>query len=177
MTCTIKLKPSLQEFVRCAYLSGESRATAADTFGKLIKPWLSLPPRGYVPVASTSPDDFTFELPRYSDKNTAHNFYIYPQGQAYIATMLDSMFRTQLNLHLDSMLSKCPTLQIKDAIYDYCYAYGISFQSVTYEALKKSYYRYRKEKGDEKKVRSKKKASRFVPYVSPHSITGNANFF
>lgn len=168
MTCTIKLKPALQEFVRYAYLNGESKVTAADTFGKLIKPWLSLPPRGYVPVASTLPDEFTFDLPQYSDKNTTCNFYIYPHGQAYIATILDAIFREQLNVHLDSILARCANLQIKDAIYDYCYAYGISFQNVTYEALKKSYYRYRKEKGG---VRSKKKSSRFVPYVSPLSAS------
>ena len=119
MTCTIKLKPALQEFVRYAYLNGESKVTAADTFGKLIKPWLSLPPRGYVPVASTLPDEFTFELPQYSDKNTTCNFYIYPHGQAYIATILDAIFREQLNVHLDSILARCANLQIKANVAEF----------------------------------------------------------
>jgi hypothetical protein len=168
MTCTIKLKPSLQEFVRCAYLNGESKVTAADTFGKLIKPWLSIPPKDYVPALSASQHEFTFELPLYSDKNTASNFYIYPHGQAYITVILDAIFRSQLNLHLDNMLVRCPTLQIKDAIYDYCYSYGISLENVSYEALKKSYYRYRQKKRGVKK-KAKKSSSRFVPYVSLNS--------
>jgi hypothetical protein len=164
MTCTIKLKPSLQEFVRCAYLGGGNRVSASDTFGKLIKPWLSLPTRGsdVMPMANqeASQDSFTFELPRYSDKNTDYNFYISPRGQAYIATMLDAMFRMQLNIHLDSILPRCPSLQVKQAIYDYCYSYGLSLEHISYESLKKSYYRYRSEK------KIKKKSSGFVPVLS-----------
>jgi hypothetical protein len=158
-TAYIHLKPALQEFVVCAFLGGTHRASAADTFGKLIKPWLSTPPEGYNPITPAGPDIFKFELPNYSDKNTAYNFYIAPKAQKYIATILNEMLLNQMYIHLDKILPRMEKEQIKDAIYDYCYAYNIPLNHVNYESLKKSYYRYRQKK-------HKKKSSRFVPVLS-----------
>jgi hypothetical protein len=159
MTAYIHLKPALQEFVVCAYLNGTRKVNAADAFGKLIKPWLSIPPEGYDPITPAGPDVFEFELPNYNDKNTAHNFYIAPKAQKYIATMLNEMFLTQMFIHLDKILSRMEREQIKDAIYDYCYSYNITMEHIQYDALKKAYYRYRQKK-------TQKKSSRFVPVLS-----------
>jgi hypothetical protein len=155
----IHLKPALQEFVVCAFLDGSRRVSAADTFGKLIKPWLTTPPEGFNPIAPGGAGIFEFELPAYDDKNTAYNFYIAPKAQKYIATMLHEMFLTLMFIHLDKILPRMEREQIKDAIYDYCYSYNISMEHIQYDTLKKAYYRYRKKK-------HKKKSSGFVPVLS-----------
>ncbi|MDR2127353.1 MAG: hypothetical protein LBP63_11070 [Prevotellaceae bacterium] len=156
MKTYIHLKPSLQEFVVCAFLGGGRTVTAADTFGKLIKPWLQLPPKNYDAKIPTAKNIFEFELPNYNDKNTLYNFYISPKGERYIAVMLNEIFLQQMFLHLDRFVKN--NSLIKDTILDYCYSYNISFKNINYESLKKSYYRYRK---------NKKKSSRFVPQLSP----------
>jgi hypothetical protein len=137
----MNLKPCLQEFVVCAFLGGTRKVTAVDTFGKLIKPWLSLPPKDYDPKIPAGKNIFEFELPNYEDKNTLYNFYISPKGEKYIATMLNEMFLKQMFVHLDKILKD--SYRIKQAIYDYCYSYNISFEYINYESLKKSYYRHR----------------------------------
>jgi hypothetical protein len=153
------LNPALQEFVVCAFLNGTRRVSATDTFGKLIKPWLSIPPEGYHPIAPRGAGVFEFELPAYEDKNTAYNFYIAPKAQKYIATILNEMFLNLMFIHLDKILPRMEREQIKDAIYDYCYSYNITMEHIQYDTLKKAYYRYRKKN-------IKKKSSGFVPVLS-----------
>jgi hypothetical protein len=155
----IHLKPALQEFVTCAFLGGSRRVSANDSFGKLIKPWLTTPPEGYNPIAPEDPNVFQFQLPAYGDKNTAYNFYIPPKAQKYIAAILNEMFLYQMFLHLDAILPRMEREQIKNAIYDYCYSYNISMEHIQFDTLKKAYYRYRKKK-------TKKSSSRFVPVLS-----------
>jgi hypothetical protein len=160
MTTTyIHLKPALQEFVVCAFLNGTRRVNAADTFGKLIKPWLTTPPDGYNPITPVGADIFEFQLPNYNDKYTACNFYIPPKAQKYIATILNEMFLNLMFIHLDNILPRMEREQIKDAIYDYCYSYNLSMEHIQYDTLKKAYYRHRKKK-------TQKKSSRFVPVLS-----------
>jgi hypothetical protein len=159
MTTYIHLKPALQEFVVCAFLNGTRKVSAADTFGKLIKPWLSTPPEGYNPIMPAGADVFEFQLPDYGDKNTDYNFYMSPKAQKYIATMLNEMFLTFMFIHLDKILPRMEHEQIKDAIYDYCYSYNISMEHIQFDTLKKAYYRYRQKK-------TKKNTSKFVPVLS-----------
>jgi hypothetical protein len=154
----IYLKPALQEFVVCAFLNGTRRVSAADTFGKLIKPWLATPPDGYNPITPDGVDIFEFTLPAYNDKNTASNFYIAPKAQKYIATILNEMFLNLMFIHLNNILPRMEREQIKEAIFDYCYSYNISMEHIQYDTLKKAYYRHRKKR--------KKNSSRFVPVLS-----------
>lgn len=150
--------------MRCAYLNGATQVSAGDLFGKLIEPWVKLPPKNFIPKKELAADDFTFELPNYKFKNTDYNYYIDEEAQKYIEQMLDEIFRGMLNIHLDTILPRMPKeyrgVNIKQAIYDYCYSYNISFEHVNYEALKKSYYRYREAK------KEKKISSQFVPILS-----------
>jgi hypothetical protein len=143
MKTYIHLKPSLQEFVVCAFLGGTRNVTAADTFGKLIKPWLSIPPKNYDTKIPTDKNIFEFELPNYEDKNTQYNFYILPKGEQYISIIINEMFIKHMCVYLDKIM-KNSNGEIKSAIYDYCYSYNISFENINYETLKKSYYRFRK---------------------------------
>ena len=143
MKTYIHLKPSLQEFVVCAYLNGTRKVTAVDTFGKLIKPWLQLPPKDYNPIIPAEKNIFEFELPNYDDKNTDYNFFISQKGEKYIATMLNEMFVKQMCIHLDKSVN-LNNDKIKDVIYQFCYSYNISFDNINYESLKKTYYRHRK---------------------------------
>jgi hypothetical protein len=143
MTTYIHLRPSLQEFVVCAFLHGGRKATAGDIFGLLIKPWLSPPPKGYNPLTPSGADVFEFELPVYEDKYTGSNFYISPAGQKHIALFLQRIFLNQMYLHLDAILPRAGNGCIKDAIFQYCEIYNIGFEHIQYESLKKSYYRYR----------------------------------
>jgi hypothetical protein len=159
MTAYIHLKPALQEFVVCAFLNGTRKATAADTFGKLIKPWLTVPPAGYNPIAPDGADIFKFELPKYNDKNTDYNFYLSPKAQKYIAKMLHEMFINQMFIHLNNIVHRIEREPIKNAIYDYCYSYNIPLEHINYDTLKKAYYRYRQKK-------HKKSSSRFIPVLS-----------
>jgi hypothetical protein len=156
MKSYIHLKPSLQEFVVCSQLGGTRKVSAADAFGKLIKPWLTLPPKNYNPAIPDGKNIFVFELPNYNDKNTDYNFYISPKGEKYIANMIYEMFITMMCIYLDKTMN-VNKKKIKTAIYQYCYSLNITFEYVNYDSLKKSYYRYKK---------AKKKSSRFVPELS-----------
>lgn len=138
------MKPFIREFIINGFLNGTSKASSDDALGITIKPWLIKPPSNIVRVYNQNDiNNFTFELPFYHDKNVSSNWYVSPNGQAYIESIFDIMMKRNMYSYIDNLVER-HNFQIKDCIIDWCYAFNVTFEYINYEALKKSYYRYRK---------------------------------
>lgn len=85
-------------------------------------------------------------------KNPDYYFYIPREKQRVIEDIYNDVFFELFYNYVDQnreMFEK----QIKESIEKFCFEREISFDNITFEALKKSYYRYRKT-FDEKSLKS-----------------------
>lgn len=81
-------------------------------------------------------------------KDPNYYFYIPRDKQRIIEDIFNSYFFELFYSYIDQNRSAFK-MQIKESIEKFCFDRDISFDNITYEALKKAYYRYRQKK-DEK---------------------------
>ena len=149
----IKLKPSLQEFIR-GQQGNPVVASRRTFFGKLVQVFLQQRPDDIQPEFGSAPDYITVELPYWNDVNVANgSLWIPPGEQVLLEQILDAYFKEVfLNYVNDKIRYTLLTphgrivrrSRIKDAILQFCADYNMTYSSIQYEALKKRHYRNRK---------------------------------
>ena len=165
ITCTIKMKPYLKEFVICRYLKGSYISNADDAIGSTIKPFLVASPPGLIRInANTNDSYFTFELPNYTDKKVNIYNYIQPENQRYIEKIFEMLFRESM-FHFVLQNLELNKGDIKDWIICWCRMNNVTFAKVNYDTLKKAFWRYRKDQIEKKK--NENITTRLLPCVSP----------
>ena len=70
--------------------------------------------------------------------------YLNPQGQEAVASHLMHTFKLTYRSYMTGALGNSPGLTIRDAIYSFCELYNISMDNITYEMLRKDWFRFRK---------------------------------
>ena len=124
----------------------------------LVKMHLDLVPVGYIPVPLKAQDDFirisllksrrtkSYSIPknRVLEVNTLFRNHLTEDGQKAIADYLSRSFKQVFRAYMAGALSNNPELQIKDAILEFCSDHNISMDDITYSALRKDWFRYRK---------------------------------
>ena len=127
----------------------------------LVKMHLDLVPAGYIPVPLKPQDDFirisllksrrtkSFSIPkdRVLEINTLFRNYLTEEGQKAIAEYLSRSFKLTFRSYMAGALSNNPELQIKEAILEFCSDHNICMDDITYAALRKDWFRYRKRCG------------------------------
>ena len=148
-TITIKLKPWLQEYLRCKLKDPES-ASRKNIVGALLTPFLEYTPKDYVYHKKSGPEYMTFELPTLmGDKNTrSGNLYISEDNMKNFERVLDMVFKDHFYSYVDDKIRYIETTSgksgtIKTCIEQFCMDLNISYNHINYEMLKKSYYRKR----------------------------------
>jgi hypothetical protein len=143
-TLTVKLKPYLQEFLLCKLSDEAAEASKRNLIGAMLSPLVEYAPRDYIFKKKDGPDYITFEIPReLGKKETRYGVLTISEGnQREFERMLTSYFNDIFFQYVDDKIRY--TTEIKKCILLFCSDYDISFNSITYEMLKKKYYRRKK---------------------------------
>lgn len=159
LTVSVRVNRALREYLVCA--NGGSDILHLDWKSPLwiaVKSRLRTSPRDYKPVAASgSPDIVRIELPTTSggkklyndDRNTEiHNNFLFrnwldEQGQRVVEELLAKRFKKTFRDFLTGAFAVSPDTPIKDAIYTFCECYHITMEHVTFEMLRKDWYRYK----------------------------------
>jgi hypothetical protein len=144
-TLTIKLKPYLQEFLQCKLGDEAAEASKTTLIGAILSPLIEYAPRDYVHKPQKGPEYITFELPdRLGNKDTKKgNIYISEENQREFERILSNYFKDVFFQYVDDKIRY--TGEIKKCILGFCADYYITFNTITYEMLKKAYYRRKKQ--------------------------------
>ena len=145
MTISIRLKPHLQEYVRCKLNEEQPYVTKRNLIGVLIRPFLEVSPAGEQPAPG--PDVMILQLPMYDDLNVRNGTVgITADNNAAFERILDAHFKDVFYTYIDDKvryLRQEHTAKgaIKRSILQFCSDFGINFDNMTYDMLKKAYYR------------------------------------
>ena len=141
---TIKLKPWLQEYLMCKLNDPTLNASNKNIIGALLTPFLEYTPKGLYPKNNKGKDYITFKLPNWLGKKDNRNgtVYISDENQKNFERILMVHFKDCFFSYIDDKIRY--TKQIKICILQFCADHNISFNNITYEMLKKSYYRRKK---------------------------------
>lgn len=114
----------------------------------------------YIRIALVQTESSSSTYNIYRQKNTRINTlfrnYFNEDGQARICTHLMKIYHSTFIVYMESHLQANPDIQIKQAIANFLTAYNIIMDYITYEALRKYWYRHqkRKEKSGDNRMQS-----------------------
>ncbi len=146
-TVTIKLKPHLQEYLKCKLQEEEILAIKRSLIGVALRPFLEIRPRAIAPDFTSGKNFITFQLPKYDDLNVRNGtIYISKANQENFERILDAHFKDMFFSYLDDKVrymrnDNTSKGAIKKCILQFCADFHISYNRMTYEMLKKAYYR------------------------------------
>ncbi len=146
MTISITLKPHLVEYMRCKLNEEQPYATKRNLIGVMLRPFLMVRPQDAVDLPRTG-ETITFQLPMYDDLNVRNGtVWISPENQGHFERLLDAHFKDLFYSYVDDKvryLRQEHTAKgaIKKSILQFCSDYNLRFSDVTYDMLKKAYYR------------------------------------
>jgi hypothetical protein len=147
-TVTIRLKPYLQEYLRCK-LQSEDISAKGNFLGTIIRPFLSLRPSDEPPCFECGPEFITIQLPTYQDlevrRGTVH---MSEKNQEAFGRILNAHFWEMFFNYMDDKVRYMNSENtrkgtIKRVILQFCSDHNISYNSLNYEMMKKAYYRRR----------------------------------
>jgi hypothetical protein len=144
-TVTVKLKPYLQEYLACK--SNDNVNGSLKTFlGAIVRPFIDyLPPEGdpyfYKKLEGYKKEDFLeITVPVYKGMDTRN-------GTAYMPESNFRDFERIINVHFWDLFYNYVddkiryNKRIKRIIIQFCTDYHITYNRLTYDMLKKAYYR------------------------------------
>lgn len=160
ITITIKIKPYLKDFL--VHINGHELpdgsqvvvASKKNITGFYLFPLLEKTPVGWKPLQDDARKLLTIELPYMADMNIRCNNYLSPVGMRHFQSAIENLFLAEFYREVSRATNNNPKYKLKDAILDFCYAYEISFDNITFEMLKKKHTRYRLALKEQKKERS-----------------------
>jgi hypothetical protein len=165
-TVTLKLKPYLQEFLRCKLNQDADVCAKRNFVGTIIRPFLSIRPVGEIPQLPQGDDYITIIIPVNSGiiETRRGTAYISEKNQEEVERILGAHF---WDLYYQFMDDKVRYFNgdgsqkgaIKKCIMQFCSDYNISYNHINYEMMKKAYYRRRQN--------SEKRSNKFARKLSP----------
>lgn len=144
MQVSIKIKPFLQEFLLCSH--GSNKVGYRDIFGCMLAPYLEYIPADTATLPQATDDTFTLELAQDLGGKELRN------GTVYISEENQKNFERTLNLYFKSQFIHYMTdkvryyKQIKLAIEQFCIDHHLKMDHISYEMLKKTFYRHQVQK-------------------------------
>lgn len=150
-TVSIRLKPYLQEYLRCKLQEAELTAWKNSLIGSMLRPFLEITKKEQIPVFHHKDENWiTFRLPLYHDLEVRrHSVTISEENMAYFANSLEAHFKDFFFSYMDDKVRYTSNTgkrgAIKKCIIQFCADMHISYNYLNYEMLKKSYYRRRNE--------------------------------
>lgn len=172
-TVSVKVLPCLREFILS--VNGGSDIITPGRESKLwaiVKMHLDLVPSDFKPTpASGDPSCIRialFRSHRVQYNVNSHKFepgkkrpnpqfivdtiwrnHLNQVGQEAVASYLMHTFKMTYRSYMTGALGNNPDLTIHDAIYSFCELYHIAMENITYEMLRKDWFRFRKKHGND----------------------------
>lgn len=147
---TIKLKPYLQEYLICK-LGDPVNASTRNIVGALLRPLLQYRPKDIDHEFIDGPDYMQINIVQYNFIDIRQGtVWMHPDNQVIFEKQLDAHFKDLFMSYMNdkvrySLLDRKGKVirnsQIKNIILQFCSDYNLTFNSITYEMLKKYYYR------------------------------------
>jgi hypothetical protein len=147
---TIKIKPYLKEYLECK-LGEPVKAPAHEFIGLLFRTFLDTRPADVDHEFISGDEYLNIELKNYDFIDVrCGTIWIHPDNQKLFERFVEDRFRLEFITFMDATLSKNTLFQyrykvrnnmIKDAIIDFCALNHIKFNHVSFDSLKKYYYR------------------------------------
>lgn len=167
-TASVAVLPCLREYILSVNDGSDIITPGRESrLWGIVKMHLDLVPEDYDPVpVSGSPDCIRIALFRSHRRqynrnprkaapgghrpnqtfvvDTLWRTYLNRQGQEAVASHLMHTFKLTFRSYMTGALGNSPGLTIHDAIYSFCELYSISMDTITYEMLRKDWFRFRK---------------------------------
>lgn len=139
-TITIKLKPYLQEYLTCK-LDGSLTVSQSNIIGVMMAPLLEYCPKDYRPEnVKDKKLRFTLVLEDgIGGKRIHRGIYISEKNQKMFEKMLEMHFFDLFFSYVDDKIRY--KKEIKKCILQFCMDYNLTFNDISFEMLKKRYYR------------------------------------
>jgi len=142
---TIKLKPYLQDYLRCT-IEEPLMASSKTLLGPMIRPFLEYRPKDLPWIPQNGPEYITFELPSYDDFEIRRgNVYMSEKNQANFQRILEAHFQALFMMYYDHTTRSHGRKNIKNIILQFCADYNLSFNNDFYEMMKKRLQRRAKD--------------------------------
>lgn len=162
LSIPVKVNPVLREYLVCIH--GGSDLIPVDYQGPVwtvVKTHLDTIPNDWTPdIGGSAPDRIRLLMPTsHSGKrlynqtagaviqtNYLYRSYLSEKGQRRVESILMKTFKDNFRQYMTGYLSSVRSgavPKIKDAIESFCELYQLEMEAVTYEMLKKDWYRYR----------------------------------
>lgn len=163
MIVTVKIKPWLKEFLMCRF-GDPVQANSKNFPGIIISPLVEYTPDDYTPERYPPTESLDIEIPRdlaiNAPRSDSGNIYISKDNQVRFEKGVAVIFKDEFFYYLDDKIrylskERIRSSNMKDSIYQFCIDNKVRFNSLTYENLKKMYYRYRKNREKSPKRLSK----------------------
>ena len=150
-TASVKVLPCLREYILSVNDGSDIITPGRESkLWGIVKMHLDLVPDDYRPVpAAGDPDCIRIAL--FRSHRRQYN-YLNPQGQEAVASHLMHTFKLTYRSYMTGALGNSPGLTIRDAIYSFCELYNISMDNITYEMLRKDWFRFRKKHRDTRAI-------------------------
>ena len=144
-TITIRLKPYLQEFLK-SQMETELISSKKNFLGIILAQYIEYTPKDYIPPKYDEDDPFITKViipHKIGGKDIRNNtIYISEKNQKAFEKVLTAYFN---DIFYNYMRDKVRyTKEIKKCILNFCSDYHLTFDNVSYETLKKSFYRHQK---------------------------------
>jgi len=156
-TITIKLKPYLQEYLQCK-INEPLTNSSKNIIGVILTPFIERIPADYIPKIEKGPDFIEIDLVNFDRLDIRGNCYVSEDNQRNFSRILDAHFKDVFYSYVDDKIryeividKKIRKIEIKKIILQFCADYHITFNNITYEMLKKSYYRHKIEQEENQK--------------------------
>jgi hypothetical protein len=149
ITVKVKIKPYLKDFL--VHINGREDeqgnrivlASKKNITGFYIFPLLEKAPEHYRPLHGDPARILEIRLPYLKEFNVRYNNHVSEVGMRHFQSAIENIFLAEFFRDVSHALNTIPGKKIKDAILDFCYAYQISFDNITFEMLRKKYTRYK----------------------------------
>jgi hypothetical protein len=139
----ISLDPYLVKFLEYHFKEKSMRASRADFIGILLINLMKPAPEGYRPQPNPEPGSVEFRVLDDYDYRRSRSFYIPPDQARDFQTYVQRVFNLVFFSHV-TVATAADKLKIKDAILQFRSRYEIDEDDLSFETMKKSFYRMRK---------------------------------
>lgn len=162
MTIFVKIKPHLKDFLIHQYGLEPIPSTKRNLIGLIIDPLMEKTPPNYAPKFISQQEKFNYieiELTcqsKLDQKRKAVDSYYYlsRDNEIHFSKAIEKFFESLFFLHMDTRISFAEKnnfrFQYKTLIEEFIDTYELSYEHISYDTLKKSYFR--KRKNNEEKV-------------------------
>ena len=161
-TVTVRVSPALKEYL-CAVNGGSDVIIPSreSRLWGLVKTHLELVPAGFLPTPACGRKD-AIRIAIYTSHRRCYNYpsrkvivtdtlwrdYLTDEGQSVVARYLMHYFKHTFRSYMTGALANNAGSTIRDVILGFCELHKISMDMVTYEMLRKDWFRFRQRHPD-----------------------------